>query len=133
MKVFFAKVWAAIKYAVTFKWLIKREIVIIPVEQKGQVPPDEKFLGIPQGRLENYKNLIKKLDECMYGSIYERETPDGRKRPAHRKNGWRHGVDHPFDMDGKVYLRKETNSENVKLYRELRRKINAKFGILEDI
>ena len=131
--IFLRRVWAAIKYAFTFRWLRKKErpLVLFSIPVEGPPVGEEKFIGMKDIRVEKYKTLLRKLDECLYGTYYERKNANGVTRLAHKQDGWRHGRTHPFDLDGKIYTGTLNNDQNVALYEELRMKIHQKFGIKE--
>jgi len=46
---------------------------------------------------------LEELDECFFGTVIDRDPADRIARKKHNKNGWRNGVTHPFNHNGKTY------------------------------
>ena len=85
--------------------------------------------------LHKYQEAIDGLKECLYGTWTERSAEEKKRgitRRKHAKDGWRHGMSHPFVLDGQKYDVQPTNDANVEQFEKLIQLIQRKYHI-EDL
>ena len=46
---------------------------------------------------------LQELEACMFGTLVSRDPSEGVNRAKRTADGWRHGVNRPFELDGVVY------------------------------
>ena len=46
---------------------------------------------------------LQDLEACMFGSLVARDPAEAVNRPKRAADGWRHGVNRRFELDGEVY------------------------------
>ena len=83
----------------------------------------------------SYEKKLAELQKCFYGTLVERtraEKKAGIKGKKHKANGWRHGVNHPFTLDGETFDVQPTIDLNVDLFNVIVKKLKVKFKILEE-
>ena len=115
---------------------IEEEVVFTIDEAIPELPPEpiappplvpvthKRAIEMKRGR--EAKPLLM---DAFYGTLVDRDPSEGSlKKKKHATDGWRHGVSHPFEFEGRTYDVQKRRDDSREQFEELMAKLNKMSG-----